>query len=57
MEINLKSQLATLSVENKNENGGKRKLPYVFTEQERNQIIAEDILNRLVEKQIETSQK
>lgn len=57
MEINLKSQLATLSVENKNGHGGKRKLPYVFTEQERNQIIAEDILNRLVEKQIETSQK
>lgn len=57
MEINLKSQLATLSVENKNGHGGKRKLPYVFTEQGRNQIIAEDILNRLVEKQIETSQK
>ncbi|MBQ8558435.1 MAG: ORF6N domain-containing protein [Tyzzerella sp.] len=31
--FNLKSQFATSSVENKNGHGGKRKLPYVFTEQ------------------------
>ena len=31
--LNLKSQFATSSWENKNGHGGKRKLPYVFTEQ------------------------
>ena len=31
--LNLKSQFATSSLENKNGHGGKRKLPFVFTEQ------------------------
>ena len=31
--LNLRSQIATPSLENKREHGGKRYLPYVFTEQ------------------------